>query len=81
MLGQPLIILHRRLISQIAEELWEVKDKQIVNLTKAGIDIKQYKNMLMKASAASIEKAKLVSKNSQKGAAVRPIFSASLDRS
>lgn len=26
-----------RLISQIAEELWEVKDRKIVNLTKVGV--------------------------------------------
>jgi hypothetical protein len=48
----------RRLISQIAEELWEVKDRKIVNLTKMGIDIKAYKQQLMKNSAASIEKAR-----------------------
>ena len=43
-------------------------------MTKAGIDITQYKAMLSKASASSIEKAKLVSKNSQKGAAVSAII-------
>jgi len=58
-----------RLISQIAEELWEVKDRKIINLTKAGIDITEYKKQLMKASASSIEKARLVAKNSTKGAA------------
>jgi len=56
-----------RLISQIAEELWEVKDRKIVNLSRQGIDIHTYKQQLMKNSAAAIEKAKLVSKTSSKG--------------
>jgi ATP-binding cassette subfamily F protein 2 len=38
------------LISQVARELWEVKDKKIRNLTKEDIDIKSYKAMLVKDS-------------------------------
>ena len=70
------------LISQVAEELWEVKDKKIRNLTKVrtlrasclslsaldttsqeGITIRDYKNILVKESQATIEKAKLFSKS------------------
>ena len=39
------------LISQVAEELWEVKDKGVRNLTKEGITIVDYKKLLMKESA------------------------------
>lgn len=39
------------LISQVAEELWEVKDRKIINLTKAGISIVDYKKLLVKNSA------------------------------
>ncbi|POW20507.1 hypothetical protein PSHT_03457 [Puccinia striiformis] len=61
--GGVVVVSHDfRLISQVAEELWEVKNKKIVNLTKQDIDIKSYKSMLAKNSAAQIEKAKLVSK-------------------
>ena len=38
------------LISQVAEELWEVKDKTIRNLTKEDISIVDYKKLLMKDS-------------------------------
>jgi ATP-binding cassette subfamily F protein 2 len=70
------------LISQVAEELWEVKAKKIRNLTKVrtprasclslsaldttsqeGITIRDYKNILVKESQATIEKAKLFSKS------------------
>lgn len=61
--GGVVIVSHDfRLISQVAQELWEVKDKQIVNLSKQDIAIQDYKNMLMKNSAEQIEKAKLVAK-------------------
>ena len=38
------------LISQVAEELWEVKDRKIKNLTKEDITIVDYKNLLAKNS-------------------------------
>ena len=50
------------LISQVAEELWEVKDRKIQNLTAADITIVDYKKMLVKNSQAALEKAKLFSK-------------------
>jgi ATP-binding cassette subfamily F protein 2 len=39
------------LISQVAEELWEVADKTIKNLTKHDISIIDYKKNLVKQSA------------------------------
>ncbi|ESK87279.1 atp-binding cassette transporter [Moniliophthora roreri MCA 2997] len=56
-----------RLISQVAQELWEVKDKHIRNLTKEDITVVDYKKMLAEESMASIEKAKLFSKTAPKG--------------
>jgi len=41
------------LISQVAEELWEVKDKTIKNLTKDDITIVDYKMNLVKQSTSS----------------------------
>lgn len=41
------------LISQVAEELWEVKNKKIRNLTREDISIVEYKKLLMKDSASS----------------------------
>lgn len=38
------------LISQVAEELWEVKDKTIKNLTREDITIVDYKRNLVKQS-------------------------------
>ncbi|KAG8922205.1 hypothetical protein FRC01_014337, partial [Tulasnella sp. 417] len=47
--GGVVIVSHDfRLISQVAEELWEVKNKKIRNLTKEDIDIKAYKSLLVK---------------------------------
>jgi len=61
--GGVVIVSHDfRLISQVAEELWEVKNKKIRNLTKEGIDITSYKKTLVDNSQKQIEKAKLVSK-------------------
>ncbi|TFY60973.1 hypothetical protein EVG20_g7231 [Dentipellis fragilis] len=61
--GGVVIVSHDfRLISQVAEELWEVADKTIKNLTKEGISIVDYKQNLIKKSMAAIEKAKLFSK-------------------
>lgn len=40
------------LISQVAEELWEVKDRKIKNLTKEDITIVDYKKMLVKNSSS-----------------------------
>jgi ATP-binding cassette subfamily F protein 2 len=55
------------LISQVAEELWEVKNKKVINLTKQDISIVDYKKQLAKRSQAQIEKARLISKNATKG--------------
>lgn len=61
--GGVVIVSHDfRLISQVAEELWEVKDKKIVNLSKQDIGIADYKKILMKNSAEAIERAKLTAK-------------------
>ena len=38
------------LISQVADELWEVKNKSITNLTKEGISIVDYKKILARES-------------------------------
>ena len=38
------------LISQVAEDLWEVKDKSVTNLTKQDITIVDYKRSLAKRS-------------------------------
>ncbi|TIB48018.1 hypothetical protein E3P81_01474 [Wallemia ichthyophaga] len=58
--GGVVIVSHDfRLISQVAEELWEVKDRKIYNLSKSEIDIQEYKSMLQKKSEVSLEKAKL----------------------
>ncbi|KAF7432522.1 hypothetical protein PC9H_004463 [Pleurotus ostreatus] len=66
--GGVVIVSHDfRLISQVAEELWEVADKTIRNLTKEDISIVDYKKNLIKASNAAIEKAKLFSKTAPKG--------------
>jgi len=55
--GGVVIVSHDfRLISQVAEDLWEVKDKTIRNLTRDGIDIKEYKKGLVKQSMKQIEK-------------------------
>ncbi|KAJ6578581.1 P-loop containing nucleoside triphosphate hydrolase protein [Mycena sp. CBHHK59/15] len=66
--GGVVIVSHDfRLISQVAEELWEVADRTIKNLTKADISIIDYKKNLVKQSNAAIEKAKLFSKTAPKG--------------
>ncbi|KAJ9091852.1 hypothetical protein QFC21_007050 [Naganishia friedmannii] len=68
--GGVVIVSHDfRLISQVAQELWEVKDKKVINLTKEDITIVDYKNALTKRSQAQIEKAHLMSKSSTKGVA------------
>ncbi|KAG1776121.1 P-loop containing nucleoside triphosphate hydrolase protein [Suillus placidus] len=66
--GGVVIVSHDfRLISQVAEELWEVADKTIRNLTKEDISIVDYKRNLVKHSEAQLEKAKLISKTTTKG--------------
>ncbi|KAG1758928.1 P-loop containing nucleoside triphosphate hydrolase protein [Suillus occidentalis] len=66
--GGVVIVSHDfRLISQVAEELWEVADKTIRNLTKEDISIVDYKRNLVKHSEAQLEKAKLISKTTAKG--------------
>lgn len=66
--GGVVIVSHDfRLISQVAEDLWEVKDQKVVNLTKEDITIVDYKKALAKRSQAQIEKAKLISKSATKG--------------
>ncbi|WWD07812.1 hypothetical protein V865_005917 [Kwoniella europaea PYCC6329] len=68
--GGVVIVSHDfRLISQVAEDLWEVKDKKVINLTKEDISIVDYKKSLAKRSQAQIEKAKLISKSATKGVA------------
>jgi len=65
--GGVVIVSHDfRLISQVAEELWEVKDKKIRNLSKEDITIVDYKKNLIKNSFDAIEKAKLFSKSTTK---------------
>ncbi|KAK4704850.1 ATP-binding cassette, subfamily F, member 2, partial [Phenoliferia sp. Uapishka_3] len=60
--GGVVIVSHDfRLISQVAEQLWEVKDKRIFDLSKQDVDIVKYKNTLIQNSRDAIEKAKLVS--------------------
>ncbi|KAH9006854.1 P-loop containing nucleoside triphosphate hydrolase protein [Lactarius hatsudake] len=62
--GGVVIVSHDfRLISQVAEELWEVADHKIRNLTKEDITIVDYKRNLVRQSMAAIEKAKLISKS------------------
>ncbi|KZV64089.1 P-loop containing nucleoside triphosphate hydrolase protein [Peniophora sp. CONT] len=64
--GGVVIVSHDfRLISQVGDELWEVADRKIRNLSKEDISIVQYKKRLANASMAAIEKAKLVSKSSK----------------
>ncbi|UZJ51684.1 hypothetical protein CBS101457_001004 [Exobasidium rhododendri] len=64
--GGVVIVSHDfRLISQVAQDLWEVKDRKIVNLSKEDIGIADYKKMLMKNSAAAIERAKLTAKGNK----------------
>ena len=64
--GGVVIVSHDfRLISQVAEELWEVKDRKIVNLSKQDIGIADYKKILMQNSADAIERAKLTAKTSK----------------
>ena len=41
------------MISQVAEDLWEVKDKTIRNLSKAEISIIDYKKNLVKQSTCA----------------------------
>ncbi len=61
--GGVVIVSHDfRLISQVAEDLWEVKDRKIVNLSKQDVSIQDYKKKLMKNSAEAIERAKLFAK-------------------
>lgn len=49
--GGVVIVSHDfRLISQVAEELWEVADGTIHNLTKQDISIVDYKKKLVKQS-------------------------------
>jgi len=66
--GGVVIVSHDfRLISQVAEDLWEVKDRKVMNLTKEDITIVDYKKSLAKRSQAQIAKAKLISKTAVKG--------------
>ncbi|GAA5912857.1 hypothetical protein JCM6882_009497, partial [Rhodosporidiobolus microsporus] len=60
--GGVVIVSHDfRLISQVAEQLWEVKEKKVTDLSKSDISIVEYKKILSKNSQAQIEKARLVS--------------------
>jgi ATP-binding cassette, subfamily F, member 2 len=65
--GGVVIVSHDfRLISQVGDELWEVADRKIRNLTKEDISIVDYKQKLTVASMAAIEKAKLFGKTRTK---------------
>ncbi|KAL5483348.1 ARB1 [Sanghuangporus weigelae] len=65
--GGVVIVSHDfRLISQVAEELWEVKNKTIRNLTKEDISIIDYKKLLREDSQSALEKAKLFSKTTSR---------------
>lgn len=62
--GGVVVVSHDfRLLGRVADELWEVKDRKIVNLTKQDIDIAKYKAKLQANSKSQIEKAKLISKS------------------
>jgi energy-coupling factor transporter ATP-binding protein EcfA2 len=53
--GGVVVVSHDfRLISQVAEELWEVANKKIRNLTKEDISIVDYKKGLMKTSKSAV---------------------------
>jgi ATP-binding cassette, subfamily F, member 2 len=53
--GGVVVVSHDfRLIGQVAEELWEVKNKKIRNLTREDISIVDYKKGLMKQSASFV---------------------------
>ena len=43
-----------RLISQVADEIWEVKDHSVIKLS---MTIEEYKDSLKKDSAMTVEKA------------------------
>ncbi|ETS62487.1 hypothetical protein PaG_03114 [Moesziomyces aphidis] len=61
--GGVVIVSHDfRLISQVAQDLWEVKDRKIVNLSTQDVSIQDYKKKLAKNSAEAIERAKLFAK-------------------
>lgn len=47
-----MFVIYLGLISQVADDLWEVKNKTIRNLSRDGIDIKAYKAGLVKQSAS-----------------------------
>jgi len=65
--GGVVIVSHDfRLISQVAEELWEVANKTIRNLTRQDVSIVDYKANLARQSMKEIEKAKLISKTTSK---------------
>ena len=55
-----------RLLTAVAADIWEVKNKQIINITKQGTDITTYKKRLVEASKSSIEKAFALSKKNMK---------------
>ncbi len=46
----------------MAQDLWEVKDRKIVNLSTQDVSIQDYKKQLAKNSAEAIERAKLFAK-------------------
>ncbi|CAO1636670.1 unnamed protein product [Jaminaea pallidilutea] len=61
--GGVVIVSHDfRLISQVADQLWEVKDRKVLDLSRRDppLTIEEYKKQLMKNSEAAIEKAKMM---------------------
>jgi len=65
--GGVVIVSHDfRLLSAVSADIWEVKNKQIINISKQGTDITTYKKRLVEASKSSIEKAFALSKKNMK---------------
>ncbi|TDL13859.1 hypothetical protein BD410DRAFT_734775, partial [Rickenella mellea] len=53
--GGVVIVSHDfQLISQVAEKLWQVKNKKVRNLTREDISIVDYRTLLVKQSACSV---------------------------
>jgi ATP-binding cassette subfamily F protein 2 len=53
--GGVVLVSHDfRLISQVANEIWEVRDKSVIKLD---MTIEEYKNELKKESSGAVEKA------------------------
>lgn len=61
--GGVVIVSHDfRLLKAVAQEIWEVRDRTIVNLTKEDISIEDYKKILHDETQEQIRKAELLTK-------------------